>query len=65
VQILKTENDFEITFYATENLLQTRFSVTIIHMKFVDLYSLMLHRLVAEKMLSDEENVLQIARKKN
>ena len=32
-------------------------------MNFVDLYSLMLHRLVAEKMLVDEENVLQIARK--
>ncbi len=32
-------------------------------MNFVDLYSLMLHRLVAEKMLVDENGVLQIARK--
>jgi hypothetical protein len=32
-------------------------------MNSVDLYSLMLHRLAAEKMLADEENVLQIAHK--
>ena len=31
-------------------------------MNFVDLYSLTLHRVVAEKMLADEEKVLQTAR---
>jgi hypothetical protein len=30
-------------------------------MNFVDLYSLMLHRLVAEKLIADEKSVLQIA----
>jgi hypothetical protein len=33
-------------------------------MNFVDLYSLMLHRLVAEKMLVDEENVCRLPVKK-